>query len=461
MGKNELLQHYPRLMIAAPASGQGKTTVTLGLLRAFSQRGLAVQPFKVGPDYIDPGHHTRAAGRGSRNLDGWLIGRTASVELFQRAGVGANISIVEGVMGLFDGLADGSARASSAEMADLLSLPVILVVDVARQGASVAATVLGFQRFDLAVRIAGVILNRVGSPRHASLVEKAITGHCGLPVLGIIPRGPDKVIPERHLGLHTGGEQSWEEIYERLATTVERYVDVEALQDLASDAPPLAPVENRVFSPAPEPIIGRVGVALDEAFSFLYQDNLDLMRHHGAETVFFSPLHDGAIPPDCTLLYFGGGYPELHAGALAANKGMLDSVRAFARSGGRIYAECGGLMYLGEGLTDLGGADHQMAGLLPVRTRMTGRRLSLGYVTARADTDTAILKAGEAVRAHLFHYSEAESLPGTKASLTVRKAAGDLVREEGWQAGPVFASYLHLHFASAPQVLRRLLGGNE
>lgn len=458
--RSERIQHYPRLLIAAPSSGQGKTTVTLGLLRALSRRGLAVQPFKVGPDYIDPGHHTRAAGRTSRNLDGWLIGSAASQELFQRAATGADISIVEGVMGLFDGLADGSLRASSAEMAGLLALPVILVVDVAHQGVSAAATVLGFQSFDPTVRIAGLIMNRVGSHRHASLIEQAITKRCGIPVLGAIPRGEELVIPERHLGLHTGVEQSWETVYDRLASSIERYVHVELLLRLAAEAPPLPTATKRLFAPVPDRVVCRVGVALDEAFNFLYADNLDQMRHSGAELVFFSPLRDQGVPPGCTLLYFGGGYPELHARTLTANRSMLNSVRAFAQSGGRIYGECGGLMYLGKGLADLDGDDHQMAGLLPVRTRMAGRRLSLGYVMARAETDSGILGCGEEVRAHLFHYSEVETLPGGETCLTVHQAAGTMVRREGWQAGSVFASYLHLHFASAPHVLRRLLGGS-
>ncbi|MEW6541596.1 MAG: cobyrinate a,c-diamide synthase [Bacillota bacterium] len=452
-------RHSPRLLIAAPSSGQGKTTVTLGLLRALSRHGLTVQPFKIGPDYIDPGHHTRAAGRASRNLDGWLIGSAASQELFQRAAAGADISIVEGVMGLFDGLGDGSSRASSAEMARLLALPVILVVDVAAQGASAAATVLGFQSFDPAVRIAGVILNRVGSERHASLVEQAIAKHCGVPVLGALPRNEELVIPERHLGLHTVAEQPWEPVYDRLAGSVEQNVRLDLLRLLAAEAPPLPEAEFRLFTALPDRTVCRVGVALDEAFNFLYADNLDLMRLSGAELVFFSLLRDGAVPPGCTLLYIGGGYPELHARTLAANRAMLDSVREFARSGGRIYGECGGLMFLGEGLTDPDGNDHQMAGLLPVRTTMAGRRLTLGYVEARSETDSVILGRGEQVRAHMFHYSEAETLPGGKTCLTVRQAVGTTVRRDGWQAGSVFGSYLHLHFASAPQVLRRLLGG--
>lgn len=459
MSKSGLSQSYPRLLIAAPSSGQGKTTVTLGLLRALSRRGLTVQPFKVGPDYIDPGHHTRAGGRSSRNLDGWLIGSDASREIFQRAAAGADISIVEGVMGLFDGLADGSVRASSAEMAGLLGLPVILVVDVARQGASAAATVLGFKTFDPAVRISGLVLNRVGSERHAALIERAVTERCGVPVLGVIPRGEGLVIPERHLGLYTGAEQSWEPVYDRLAGSIERYVDLESLRRLAAEAPALPAATTRLFAPEADRVPCRVGVAMDEAFSFLYADNLDLMRHNGAEVVFFSPLRDGCVPPRCRLLYFGGGYPELHAGALAANRPMLDSVRAFVKEGGKIYGECGGLMYLGEGLVDLDGNYHAMAGLLPVRTKITGRRRSLGYVVARAEADSAVLGRGEEMRAHLFHYSEAETLPGGQTCLTVHQAAGTKVHREGWQAGPVFASYLHLHFASAPHVLRRLLGG--
>lgn len=448
-----------RVLIAAPSSGQGKTTVTLGLLRALACRGMVVQPFKVGPDYIDPGHHTRAAGRASRNLDTWMIGAAATRELFQRAAGGADIAVIEGVMGLYDGLGDGAPRASSAEMAKLLRAPVILVMDVSRQGPTAAATVLGLQAFDPEVPLAGVILNRAGSHRHADLIARVVADRCGLPVLGAIPREEKAGIPERHLGLFTGIEQAWEETYDRLAGVVERYVDLAALMQLAAGAPVLPPVKPCLFAAAPVRRRVRVGIARDEAFNFLYTDNLDLLRHYGAELIFFSPLHNDHIPSDCTLLYFGGGYPELYAAQLAANRSMLASIRAYAAAGGRIYGECGGLMYLGEGLTDLEGCYHSMVGLLPVRTRMAGRRLSLGYVVARATRDTLILRAGEEVRGHVFHYSEAVTASGSETCLAVRRAHGGSVRAEGWQAGNVFASYLHLHFASAPNVLQRLLGG--
>jgi cobyrinic acid a,c-diamide synthase len=452
------------LLIAAPASGQGKTTVTLGLLRALARRGTAVQPFKVGPDYIDPGHHTRAAGSDSRNLDTWMVGPAATRELFQRAADRADISVLEGVMGLYDGLADDTSRASSAEMAKLLGTPVTLVLDVARQGPTAAAIVRGLQVFDPEVPLAGVILNRVGSPRHADLIAGVVTERCGLPVLGAIPREERMEIPERHLGLFTGAERSWEHIYERLADVVERCVDLAALERLAAAAPALPRARPHLFAakfrPHPRRFASlRVGIARDAAFNFLYADNLDLLRHYGAELIFFSPLHDDRPPSGCTLLYFGGGYPELHALKLAANRSMLDAVRAHATAGGRIYGECGGLMYLGEGLTDLDGVCHPLAGLLPVRTKMAGRKLSLGYVVARATRDTLILRAGEAVRGHIFHYSEAETRSGGETSLEVRQTRGTLFRTEGWQAGNVFASYLHLHFAAAPGVLRRLLGG--
>lgn len=449
--------NVPRLLVAAPSSGQGKTTLTLGLLRALRRRGLAVQPFKAGPDYIDPGHHTRAAGRVSRNLDTWLIGDEASRELFQRAVAGTDIAILEGVMGLYDGLGDGTTRASSAELAKMLRAPVILVVDISRQGASAAAVVLGFKALDPEVHVAGVILNRAGSARHAGLVTEAVARYCRVPVLGVIPREEKLKIPERHLGLFTGAESDWETVYERLADIVEQHVDLAVLQRLAGTAPALPRVNPRIFAGDASAGTVRVGVARDEAFSFLYADNLDILRHHGAEPIFFSPLHDDRLPHGCALLYFGGGYPELYAGALASNRAMLTTVRSYAAAGGRIYGECGGLIYLGEGLTDLEGRYHPMVGLLPVRAGMAGRRLSLGYVVARALYDNLILRAGEEVRGHVFHYSEADPVPGSRACLVVRQAYGMQARKEGWQAGSVFGSYLHLHFASARQVLQRLL----
>ncbi len=450
--------NVPRLLVAAPSSGQGKTTLVLGLLRALKRLGLAVQPFKAGPDYIDPGHHTRAAGRVSRNLDTWLIGDRASRELYQRAVAGADIAVLEGVMGLYDGLGDGTTRASSAELAKVLRAPVVLIVDISRQGVSAAAVVLGFQAFDTEVNIAGVILNRAGSARHAALVTDAVARYCRIPVLGVIPREEELAIPERHLGLFTGAEGDWETVYDRLADAVEQHVDLAALQRLAGTAPAVPRANPCVFAGDASAPTVRVGVARDEAFSFLYADNLDILRHYGAEPVFFSPLRDDRLPADCTLLYFGGGYPELYAGALAANRVMLASVRSYAAAGGRIYGECGGLIYLGEGVTDLDGRYHPMTGLLPVRFSMTGRRLSLGYVVARALFDNLILRAGEEVRGHVFHYSQAHPAPGNRACLALYRVCGVEVRRDGWQAGSVFGSYLHLHFASAPHVLRRLLG---
>ncbi len=464
----------PALVIAAPTSGSGKTTITAGLLRALRRRGLVVQPFKAGPDYIDPSYHTRAAGCPARNLDSWMIPPSALRQLYQRATAGGKVALVEGVMGLFDGRGS-SDDGSTAQLAKLLNLPVVVVIDVARTSRTAGAIALGCLRFDPAVQVAGVILNRVASDNHRRWASEAITGATGLPVVGWLPQRDDLALPERHLGLIPTVEGVVDEaFFDRLADQVEQSFDLDQLLALArrgsnpyrdmagqngvdqgdnrpdgeAPRPPLFPVEK-------QPIRARIGLAVDEAFSFYYEDNLDLLRAWGAELVAFSPLRDRALPAEIDALYLGGGFPELHARELAANHSMVAAIRAAAARGMPIYAECGGLMYLSDGITDFDGQRFSMVGLVPAWSAMAGRRLTLGYRELRARIDLPLLLRGEVARGHEFHWSVLEQpLPDDRAAYEVLRAP---VAAEGYARGNLLASYCHLHFASNPTIAARFV----
>ncbi len=446
-----------RIMLAGVSSGVGKTTLTVGLLAAFRRRGLDVCPFKAGPDYLDPTYHALAAGRPAQNLDGWLTPHERLRAAFAAA-AGGDLAIVEGVMGLYDGVDYLGEAGSSAELAKLLGLPTILVVDVRAQARSAAATVLGFQRLDPAVPLVGVIVNRVGGAAHYAGVREAIEATTGLPVLGGLPRLPD-AIPERHLGLVHAGEAGAEASARiaAIADAVAESCDLDAILALARRAAPLEPGQ---LPPLAAPICPRptIAYARDEAFSFYYGANLDLLRRAGADVVPFSPLRDAALPPGTAALYLGGGYPELHAARLAANAPLLVAIRAALVAGLPCYAECGGLMYLTAGLTDREGDERALVGALPGRAIMRERRSHLGYVTIRALVDTPLLRAGETLRGHEFHYSTWEDLPADLPHAYVaRSRRGGAERMEGYARGNLLASYVHLHFWSEPALAERFV----
>ena len=374
-------------LIAGTSSGVGKTTVSLALTAAMRRRGLDVQAFKSGPDFLDTGHHTRVSGwparkRHARNLDTWMLSRNANLDLFHRASVGADAVIVEGMMGLFDGKDTTSDAGSSAEIARLLRLPVVLVVDAGKSGRSIAAVVLGFERFAPELPLAGVILNNVAGDGHSRMLNSAIKASCRAPVLGWLPRRSAITIPERHLGLYTAEETDDDEqhatFFNTLADLAEEHFDMASLLRLQCGLDPRS-------APVPAPLCledqVRIGVARDRAFSFYYEDNLDLLREHGASIVLFSPLEDSRLPDNLDALYLGGGYPELHAQQLCRNSGLIADIRAFAASGRPIYAECGGMIYLSKKLTLLEGASYPLAGVIPLDMEMTPRLVDFGYVT--------------------------------------------------------------------------------
>jgi cobyrinic acid a,c-diamide synthase len=427
----------------------GKTTITLGLLEAFRRRGLAVQGFKVGPDFIDPGFHEVVTGRGSYNLDGWMCGREHVLATVARHAADVDLAIVEGVMGCFDGLDATSDEASTAQVAKWLGAPIVLVIDVQAQARSAAAVVLGFEMFDPELSLAAVIANRVGGDAHAHGIREAIAARCRARVVGALAYDPQVALTERHLGLVTAGEGGFtEDKRTRLADLVERGIDLDGLLELA--APVHVPTEN-VPPGVPRTPRVRIGVAHDAAFCFYYRDNLALLRGAGAELVYWSPLTDSALPV-VDGLYLGGGYPELHASALAANKAILNSVRVFAAEGRPIYAECGGLMYLAEALEDLDGATHPMVGLLPATVRMRPRRLSLSYTEVTFQAASPLGPSGTVARGHEFHFSSLDPVPATvPRAYRLRRRRGD-ERDEGYQIGNALLSYVHLHFASNPHM---------
>ncbi len=425
------------IVVAGTHSGVGKTSITLGLIGALRRRGHAVQPFKVGPDFIDPLHHRRASGRVSRNLDGWMLSPQMNLERFARATADADVAMIEGVMGLFDGSEGKSDRGSTAAMAKLLQLPVVLVVDASAMTRSAAALIHGFATFDHALRVAGVILNNVGGEIHADMIRDAVDG--AVPIVGALPRAADLVVPERHLGLHLPHETR-KDYVERLTTLVDEHVDLDALLDAGRveriAAAPCAPVAS-----APRV---RLGIARDDAFCFYYADNLELLEQAGAELVEFSPIDD-ALPDDLDGLYVGGGYPELHAPSLAANTAATEGIRELAAAGAPIYAECGGLMYLAENLR-LPEGTFPLCGVLPFDTTMPAS-LTIGYV--EIDTLGGVFGPGHSARGHLFHHSKISGEHGTSRCYHLRTSRGDEA-EEGYDLGNVLASYAHLHFASEP-----------
>ncbi|PWH15318.1 MAG: cobyrinate a,c-diamide synthase [Ardenticatenia bacterium] len=447
----------PRLVIAAPASGSGKSTVASGLMAALRAAGAIVQGFKVGPDYIDPGYHTAATGRPSRNLDTWMVPASAVLDSFARAVAGAHFAVIEGVMGLFDGYHGRGEEGSTAEVAKLLQAPVVLVLDVAKMARSAAAMALGYQQYDPGLHLAGVICNNVGSARHARWVREAVEG-IGLAVLGCIPRSPALHIPERHLGLYTAVErQAAVQAFLRDATTLIRQeVDLERIRAIAQAAPPL-PIPARELTPAPNTTEVHIAVAYDEAFCFYYADNFDLLRQAGASLTFFSPLRSPRLPEGICGLYLGGGYPELYAAQLAENRRLLQEIRAAAEADMPIYAECGGLMMLTASITDHDNRTYPMAGVLPGRTRMR-QQLVMGYRIATASRSTLLQPRGVQVRGHEFHYSDWVDLPDeVPFAYDAVTLQGEKPHQEGFARGNLLASYIHLHFAARPEMVARWL----
>jgi len=434
----------PRLVISGTASGVGKTTVTVALIRALRARGLTVASFKCGPDYLDPTYHARAAEGACHNLDGWMMGRAAVLQTFSRAARAADIAIVEGVMGLFDGASPTSEAGSTAEIAKWLGAPVVLVSDASGMARSIAALAGGFVAFDRELRVAAVIANRVGSRRHLDLLREALPAP---PIVGGFLDEAALAFPERHLGLTTAARETVPE--ELLATWGERaaeWLDVAALIELARSAAPLR--DEVVTAPARGPARCRIGVAYDAAFHFYYEDNLHRLEALGAELVRFSPIAD-ALLPDVDGLYLGGGYPEVHAAELAKNRSMRDAIAEFSAAGRPIYAECGGLMLLCKSIRCVDGSSHPMAGVLPAEAVMSDRLRALGYVEVETREATPLGAAGLRFRGHQFRYSELRLLGDVECAYELRRSRDGELSREGFRVKNTLASYVHAHWGSS------------
>jgi len=437
----------PRLMVAALRGGSGKTTLTLGLIQALKDRGLAVAPFKKGPDYIDPFWHSEAAGSPCRNLDPYLMGAGQVRASFAYHSRGFDAAVVEGNRGLYDGM-DAQGSYSSAELAKLLGLPVVLVVDCSMASRTVAAVVLGCQRFDPGLNLAGVVLNPVANARQEGVIRRAISEATGLPVLGAVPRLAFD-LPERHMGLLPPQEHARAaEALRQAARGVAAHVDVPALLSVMDRAPALADSgPPKGLFPAQPPAEGgpRIGVIRDAAFGFYYPENLEALANHGARLVFCSALTDDGLPA-VDALYLGGGFPETHAGRLAANRGFKAALQAAHRAGLPIYAECGGLMYLGRRLI-AGGGEHAMAGVFPLDFAMQKRPQGHGYTLCRVEAANPFWPLGLEFRAHEFHYSKPLPLEGARLEFAFRVARGRGVigDGEGLISRATVGTYHHVH----------------
>jgi cobyrinic acid a,c-diamide synthase len=441
----------PRIVVAGTHSGAGKTTVASGLMSALAAEGRKVAPFKVGPDFIDPSYHALATGRPGRNLDAFLSGPELIGPLFAHGAKGTDVAVIEGVMGLFDGKSGGGEFASTAHVAKLLHAPVLLVVDAGAMARSAAALVHGYATFDPKLRVSGVILNRVGSPTHERMLREAIEP-LGMPIVGVLRRDPALCAPDRHLGLVPVAERRSEarDALVHLGEAISSSCDLEGIMRLAASAGPLYAEPWNPDAPDPGLVPVRVAVASGPAFSFVYEENLELLRGVGAETVVFDPTSDEALPEGTDALYLGGGFPETYAETLSENEPLQEEIRKFAESGRPVTAECGGLLYLCQKLDG-----QEMCGVLDAEARMT-ERLTLGYREARALADSPLAERGASTRGHEFHYSTVEPQAG---ALPAASPAWELSErgEEGFVLNGIHASYLHTHWAATPELPRRFV----
>ncbi|ADQ15606.1 cobyrinate a,c-diamide synthase [Halanaerobium hydrogeniformans] len=458
-----------RLLIAGSRSGVGKTTISLGIMRALKNRGLNVQPFKVGPDYIDPGFHTIMCENNSYNLDSYFLGRKGVKEIFLKKSAEADISIIEGVMGLYDGKGADSVS-SSAEIAKILETPVVLVIDAGKLAQSAAAVVYGYKNYDSELNLKGVIINNISSKRHYKLLKEAVEAEkVGVEVLGYLPRNIEIELPERHLGLVPAGESSGVIDYgEKLSSLIEEYIDLERIKLLASSAKNLTLAElkkqnittvNSDMSFISDDFKNRVleneikiGVAYDQAFNFYYQSNLDMLKAAGAEIIYFSPITDKSLV-EVDFLYLGGGFPESFLEELSANSAFKKDLLSKVNSGLPLYAECGGLMYLCSSIKNFNGKSYAMTSILPLEVEMEDSLQEMGYREIESISDNILFKKGEKARGHVFHYSKISG-PINEQELNYQYKAS----KGGYSVNDnVLASYLHLHFASNPKIVENIL----
>ncbi len=445
----------PCLCVAGTHSGCGKTTVSLGLMSALVMRGLSVQAFKVGPDFIDPGHHRRITGRDSHNLDGWMMSREMNHDIFERYSRNSDVVVVEGVMGLFDGFSGRDESGSTAQMAKWLRLPTIIVVDAQAMARSAAAVTLGFSSFDQDLPLKGIIFNNVGSKVHRDILSEAMEDFPQIPVIGYLPRETELEIPSRHLGLVTDEDfKADAQRTEGLGRWIEDNLDLNSLiKELDENAK-----QDNVSSVFPEPDL-RIGIAKDEAFCFYYPENLRLIRMAGSELVPFSPLRSDHLPENISGLIIGGGYPELHCSALSKNTGLLAEIRDFGLAGKPIYAECGGFMYLMKEICDFGGTVYPMVGIFNMVAQMEEGLRALGYREIITESESILGPAASTVRGHEYHYSKINKEDTLHDRTYIMKdRMGMRNTKEGFRRKRVLGSYVHLHWSSNPKVAEYFVG---
>ena len=444
------MKKIPRIVIAATHSGAGKTTITCGIISALRKRGLKVQSYKVGPDYIDTGFHEIAAGRPAKNLDSWLVGKDKLEEIFYNSIGDADIAIIEGVMGLYDGGRGGIS--STAEIAKILNAPVILVIDAKSAGISVAATALGFREFDKNLNFAGVILNRIGSDSHEKMIVDALN-KINIKSFGAIRRDDEIILPSRHLGLVQATENNFADILDKISKKISAQINLEEILNIAEKFSDCAVEKKSSLIPSPSSL--KIGVAKDEAFSFYYDESLRELEKLGAEIIFFSPLHDKNLPKVDGII-LGGGYPEIFAKNLSENKKIRTEIKRAAENNLPIYAECGGYMYLMNYLTDFDGKIFEMCGVIPNQAVMTEKLQMVGYVEATLEKDCVIGKCGDKIHAHEFHFSkEVEDLSGKIFSCEKLRTGEKYFA--GYAEKNIVASYLHIHFAGCPNAAENFI----
>lgn len=446
---------FSAFLLGGVNSGSGKTTVSLALMRALKRRGLVVAPFKCGPDYIDPTFHRRASGRESVNLDCRMMGFDSVRRSFHAAASCSQAAVVEGVMGLFDGVSADSLSGSSAEVAITLGIPVVLVVNVRGMAGSIAPLIAGFAGWRNDLRIIGVIADNAGGPNHVRLLADSLEKHSLPPLLGALPRNPEWTLPERHLGLvpelENGKYDAW---FDKLADAAEEKINIDLLLECSK-------MERPCFSfRFPEKKKVRLAIARDPAFHFYYSDNLRMLEENGVELVEFSPLNDSVLPEQIQALYIGGGFPEQFAQRLMQNVSMRTAIKKYAERGGIVYAECGGYMYLMRSITDFDGRSFEMCGVIPSDAVMESKLKSIGYRTVRLKSDCIFGKSGAILKGHEFHYSEAA--PTGEPLWDAFDSKDRIVSSGGgYRNGNVCGSYVHIHWASAPQAVESFVGAME
>ena len=447
----------PRIIIAGTRSGVGKTTLTLGIIAALRKKGLSVQAFKAGPDYIDPTYHSKASGKACANLDSWMLSKDAIIELFSRRAETADLSIIEGVMGLYDGLKD-TELGSTAHLAKMLDCPVILILDARSLSRSAAAVALGYKKFDRKINLEGIVLNNIASMSHNNYIKASTERKTRIPVLGCLPRNLALKLSQRHLGLIPLEEKKlYSGFYQKLSKLIEANINLAKVLEISRHAKSLPYPKEVVFKKELPKDRVTIAIAKDKAFNFYYQDNIDILNHLGADIITFSPLKDRKLPIGIDGLYIGGGFPEIFASGLSNNKSLRRSIYQKAEEGLPIYAECGGLMYLVESLTDFTKRKFSMVGIFKCSVSMEGKLHRMGYVDVQVIKDNILSSKGDKNRAHIFHWSHLANTPSNSSFAYKIIKHKDNVFYDGLTRRNVLASYAHLHFATNKKFVKNFI----